>query len=556
MTQSVADRSDDHTDASRHSATPGRSQAALVVLGILLAAAVVRLVFFSGFQGRDDRNYAAYAISLAENHHFPAEIQTQWVGRIGHWLPIAGVLAIGGVSEFTLGFYSLICSLIGIVATYGIGRLLFNHHVAALGAFLLAVFPLDVIYSTTAYTDVPVATFMLVALGAMLKGACSARPFRWFLMAGLATGMAYLCRPTAVAMLPCLAMIGWSGGRRKAALAMPAGLLLVIVAEAAFWQGTTGDFLHGIHAAQAKQVQNRQEESSAGRQISADSTSEVLSWIPGPRPWERYRSDNSLLDLALMFVTNQEFGLYFVVAASLLLVRSIRRDLASRWLFVWIVTNTLILAFFPFNLPRHTLPRDPRYYACLSGPVCLCLAAGLSRCRPTFRLLTCSLLFVSSLACVGIDSSRLAMDDARQLATVFTSHPQWQFWMPPRERFAIYVLNGGGCDDRLGVHTLTTHPDSDSFISLRLICPQLPVARGLKEMGDGSLILPDHRDDLPLEENGWQLAETVVAPRSALRGLGFQWGQAIGIENKYLQRLFPGGGPGFGVWNNNTHVRL
>jgi hypothetical protein len=61
---------------------------------IALLALAIRLTFFIGYQGRDDRNYLAYAHHVASGQTIASlDVQTQWVGRVGFWLPLAASIS-------------------------------------------------------------------------------------------------------------------------------------------------------------------------------------------------------------------------------------------------------------------------------------------------------------------------------------------------------------------------------------------------------------------------------------------------------------------------------
>ena len=88
------------------------------------------------------------------------------------------------------------------------------------------------------------------------------------------------------------------------------------------------------------------------------------------------------------------------------------------------------------------------------------------------------------------------------------------------------------------------------------------IAAGVRATADadGWLVLPPRvpktLSDESLEQTGWRSGITLSTPRSPLREQGFQWGEAIGVEDKYLQRLFPGGTHSYSLWSHDSHVRL
>lgn len=174
--------------------------------GVLCLAVMVRIVFAAGYQSGDDKHYISYAATLALYGQVPVDVPNLWVGRIGHWLPIAASFRLFGIGQWVGCLYAMACSVASVALVFFTGRILFREREALLAALLAAVFPLDACYATTSYVDLPVAFFMLLALHQVIVGQRSGRAGRFFL-AGLAAGWAYLCRETAVFMptIPCRA---------------------------------------------------------------------------------------------------------------------------------------------------------------------------------------------------------------------------------------------------------------------------------------------------------------------------------------------------------------
>jgi hypothetical protein len=508
-----------------------RSVVGLSVL-IVVFALCLRLLFFGGYQGRDDRNYLAYAGFVNSGNSVSSlNVQTQWVGRIGFWVPLAGSMRLLGNSQIGYTAYSLLCSLVGVGVTIAIGRITVGHAPALLAALGVATMPLDALYATRAYADLPVGMFMVMALWLMLESRRT--PSRAVpCLAGLALGFAYLNKETAVfAMAPMVLIVKpWSRQQWRQLAWFGVGFVAVLAAETAFWTVVKGDALYRFHAAGSalQQVLNRQQPPA----------SLPFGLIPGPRPDEAYRSSNSLVDAALMLTTNEEFALNYWLGLPVLLLLTLRRHEPTRELRIWVMALLPLFLFFPVHWPRYTMPRDPRYFVCLTIPLMLVLASYLVRLRPAVRHAVVVLILLTNLAgmFIGRESSR--MDLQEMLLKAHDAHPG-RLWVTPQLGADILILGGIARGGRLGLHLIEQGRASASFQAVQLIAPTIPVAEHPNEIRDGILVL--RARNMNRAPDGWRIAERLDATpsrpitllQSALRKMNLP---------TLARRLSPGGG--------------
>src|SRR3954447_12492625 len=84
--------------------------------------------------------------------------------------------------------------------------------------------------------------------------------------------------------------------------------------------------------------------------------------LPGPKPDEIFRSENTVLDAILMFFTHDEYGVLWFLVWPVIAYLSWNRDQATRPFRIWITSVALALLFLPLHFPHYTLNRDPRYF--------------------------------------------------------------------------------------------------------------------------------------------------------------------------------------------------
>ncbi|MBI4314901.1 MAG: glycosyltransferase family 39 protein [Chloroflexi bacterium] len=115
------------------------------------------------------------------------------------YLMAAGMSAFGG-AEFAARVPTLFASIVSIALLYALGRTLYDRRTAALGALALALSPLAILFAITLFTDTLLAAFVLWALLMAARG-------RWRL-AGLAVGLAFACKQTALFLVPLVLAVG------------------------------------------------------------------------------------------------------------------------------------------------------------------------------------------------------------------------------------------------------------------------------------------------------------------------------------------------------------
>ncbi|MBN2016405.1 glycosyltransferase family 39 protein [Candidatus Dojkabacteria bacterium] len=206
---------------------------------ILAFALFLRLYFFVGIGGNDDFVYSNTAWNFA-NHGFsayPFEIMASL--RLMVVVPLSILYRIFGASNVNAGTFPLFCSLLSIILTYKIGKLIFGEKTALLSAFLYSIFPLEAVYATQLVPSIPLTLFWLLSIYSFL---CAEKksPFLglrissniMLLLSGVFWGCSYLANISGVFLAPFFVIyIILNRKFRKEYILILVGFLPIFMAE-------------------------------------------------------------------------------------------------------------------------------------------------------------------------------------------------------------------------------------------------------------------------------------------------------------------------------------
>jgi hypothetical protein len=219
---------------------------------ILASALALRLLLFTGVQGNDDIIHYASAARLARGEApLRGDLQQS---RYALVVPIALLFKVFGPRIGCLVVPTLASSAALIVLAYALGSRWYGEKVGRISAAALAIFPLEVFYSTTSNTDTPLAAWLGAGVYALTAAADSSEPWRRRLgavLAGLSFGAAHLTKESAALLIVPLAPLLAAPRLRRGfgiSLAVLAG---VIAAEALAYLLWTGDPFHRLAMAGA-----------------------------------------------------------------------------------------------------------------------------------------------------------------------------------------------------------------------------------------------------------------------------------------------------------------
>lgn len=230
-----------------------------VLLAIMLAALLVRLLFYEGLYASDPVSYAEYAYRLAtgqyefELHHKSTRFMV--------FGPVAILFKLFGVSEWAASVWPLACSLLTIFLAFRIGTLLYDSETGLVASALLAVFPLDITSSMFLLPEPIVTAMMTASVYAFLRSERSKRREGerwWAIAAGLLIWAAFSAKILALLLLPVFVAYTVLTSRRwRLLLYACLGVALPLGGELLLYFAQTGDplfRLHGISAAHDESV--------------------------------------------------------------------------------------------------------------------------------------------------------------------------------------------------------------------------------------------------------------------------------------------------------------
>lgn len=176
------------------------------VLLVLALAVQLRLTFYQGVVHTDDLVYSQLAYRLTEGVSPLAEprVPGYAVARIGLYGPVALVYAVFGVSEITTIAWPFLCSLLGVVAAWGIGRLVHSEAAGLFAAFGVAILPAHVAAATALLGDGPMTAMSMTAVWLLLLADRAAGRKALLLLVGslVCFGVGLLIKPLILLVLP------------------------------------------------------------------------------------------------------------------------------------------------------------------------------------------------------------------------------------------------------------------------------------------------------------------------------------------------------------------
>ncbi len=256
--------------------TPRRAAGAVLLLWLVIAGWYA--VTHPFIHNSDNFGFIERAQTLSLAH---PDTLSHGLYPLGYPLLLRGAYAVVGDYGRAGQWLSLVFGLIGLGAVYTASR-------SVLALLICATSPLYLQYATEGGTDMPAAALMMVSVSLALRGSARA-----LTVAGVALGLAYLMRYTALAMYPAILLWLLLRDRRscvRLAVVFTGGCLVsaapqllasTIVHGAPFYNtqvqnvafGMYGGQNWGVHMAAARAA------TSLSALIAADPTAFALHWL-------------------------------------------------------------------------------------------------------------------------------------------------------------------------------------------------------------------------------------------------------------------------------------
>ena len=397
---------------------------------VVLLFLAMRIVFFQGYlgvgAGHDDvfsskaygvaQKWASGSLRLYDGTEDSNALRT------GIVIPTAVSYYFLGVNEVSMILYPLVCSMASLLLTMHLGHILFDRNTGVLAGGLLAVFPLDVLYSSVLWPDPAMSMFGLLAITCLLKGSLKeshSSHRRWLYVCGLSVGFAYITKVTGLLiLLPVAAYLVYRRASPIHWACVLAGLVCGFVIEAVFFTLSAGDFMLRARLFNPLALLGTSREAipmaADGEQLPA----RVLWSFPSMMlaPFNR------------KIVYFGAFG-WFLAAG---VVHTVwRRDTKSGFVLSWLALVYLGIILLPISISPLTFAHNvkPVYLHPLVFPTVLIVARSLlfsTHLRKNVFVIGITVLGVSSLCgllLADFASGRNMAYNSREIARFVRSHP-------------------------------------------------------------------------------------------------------------------------------------
>ena len=339
------------------------------IILIVLFAVIIRFLFFTGVGLSDDLLYSYYSNQISKgNFHFPTDHHGT---RIGIVYPVGFLYSLFGVNDFASALLPFIFSIGNVILIYFFGKLLFNKRIGLIASFLMAIFPLDVIFATKPMPDVPSAFFLGLGMYLFFSAERENKNFK-YLGCGLSLGISFLLRENAI--LIALFFMAYALYHRKFKwnyFLIGAGFAFWLLFEMLVFYASTGNPLYRYQAVNQHYLDIWNSENYYGR---------------GSFP-------SLLFHYPFMIFTNPQLGAFFPFIFIALWFCIAYRKKETYPLIMWLVLVLAYISFGSASLSAYLpLPAVPRYIMMIEFPSMLLLSYFLSQKNKLMNLLMPSVM--------------------------------------------------------------------------------------------------------------------------------------------------------------------
>lgn len=376
-------------------------------VAIALVAIASAAAGWTGFIASDDELYYQGALHWANGDAFAGN--NHWTTRFPLVLTLAAMIKLVGANVMALHLTAILWFAIFVALGTLLARRIGGTRAGWFGGLLLASMPLNALGASVVNCDLPEASFLM--LGAWLLIGELERPrLARCILAGLAFGLALLCRETAVLALAGFGALFLLGKPfpRWAIFATGCGAALILLGEAAFQYAMTGDPLHRY-----------------GLAFNHDSTLDRAANEEGNL------LVHPAIDPLLVLLVNNEFGLLFWLAVpAAFALRRTAGAAAFDWRRFAPVLAMGAASFLLVAILSHKLVLNPRYFTPTATAAAILLGAWFARLDWRRGLLLLGLMIATNIGLSLLQnnhprwpSEALAMAAAADPTRVITSDP-------------------------------------------------------------------------------------------------------------------------------------
>lgn len=364
---------------------------------VVVLAALLRTVFFTGFFGSDEVTYTEVALDIANGHWKGYE----YIGalRYGVNLPNALFMKLFGVSEFSANFWSLLCSVGEVALVFVLAHHLWGYRAALLSATVAALLPLHVNFGGRLLADAPLAFF--ITLSFLLFWIAETRQrAAWYFAAGLAAGFVFWVKE--VVLIYCAVFAIYAAVHRtwniKWLWAVLGGALMVGVNCLLLW-AITGDPLHIFSVVRA----------------ATDKYVHVFKHVQ-TSPWFYFH--HMFADIKHVWIMPYlALGGIVVWVRHALAQRAL--DQGTGYVVLWALGLFAVFSFTPLSLTPVTLiAKQINYMLIFVAPFCLLAGYFLSRLHGGWLAAALTLLVTGSLLLAALEQQVIQVFTANSKASV------------------------------------------------------------------------------------------------------------------------------------------
>ncbi|MCY7316788.1 MAG: phospholipid carrier-dependent glycosyltransferase [Rubrivivax sp.] len=336
------------------------------LLGVVVVAAFVRWLGYTGFFGSDEVTYIASAFRVLDGDWTVDD----YVGanRLGVNLPMAAFAALLGRNELGAAASSLLCSLGEVLLVTWVAWRMAGQRAALCAGLLMATLPTHVHFAGRIMADAPLALTITAAF--VLFYEAEAR--RWstgFFLAGVCAGLSFWIKPVTLFVFSVLLAYPLLVRRFDPRwLWMVAGLLFAMAINGLLYLALTGRFWFVFENMQERRQSGYLEAGAAAGEIHSDAADYLV----------------------FLFGKIYHTGLlgYLAVAGALVLMRRRWSDHTKgagqgALLACWGLGMLLLLSLLPVSLrPLILIPKQTNYMLMFLAPLCVLGGMALAQLKP------------------------------------------------------------------------------------------------------------------------------------------------------------------------------